>query len=249
MATNKQYNLEEIYGGETRLQKYIRLSVGEGATFWQLFWHELIMTIFPGVPGALGLIARHWLYRKLFQGFHAHAYVGKQVLLRCPRSIYLSSGVLIDDYVQLVASSRHEQSIKIGSNSFIRSYAMLNAGPPDGFIHIGNNSSIGQGTILYGNGGLTIGDNVMIAGQCFIVASSHIHDNPNLPISRQGFSASGITIEDNVWVGAGAKILDGVTIGSGAIIGANAVVNRSVAPKAKVGGIPARVLTMEDEKD
>jgi len=119
---------------------------------------------------------------------------------------------------------------------------MINAGPPDGFVRIGANCSIGQGSILYGNGGLNIGNNVMIAGQCFIVASSHNHEDCEIPMSEQGFSTRGIEIEDNVWIGAGAKILDGVTIGRGAIIGANAVVNRSVPKNARVGGVPARTL-------
>ena len=119
---------------------------------------------------------------------------------------------------------------------------MINAGPPDGFVHIGENSSVGQGSILYGHGGLVIGNDVMIAGQCFIVASSHNYENPDVPMKKQGYTAKGITINNNVWIGAGAKILDGVTIGEGAIIGANAVVTSSVSAKTKVGGVPAREL-------
>ncbi|GAB4338036.1 MAG: hypothetical protein Kow0089_09690 [Desulfobulbaceae bacterium] len=117
---------------------------------------------------------------------------------------------------------------------------MLNAGPPEGFIHIGKNCSVGQGAILYGNGGLRIGNDVMIAGQSFIVASHHIFSDSQKPMNTQGFSAAGISIKDNVWIGAGAKILDGVTIGEGAIIGANAVVNRDVAPRQRVAGVPAK---------
>jgi acetyltransferase-like isoleucine patch superfamily enzyme len=119
---------------------------------------------------------------------------------------------------------------------------MLNSGPPEGFIHIGSNSTVGQGSLLYGNGGLTIGNNVMIAGQCAIIASSHNYDNADIPMIRQGYTAKGITIYDNVWIGAGARILDGVTVGEGSIVGANAVVNSTVAPGDRVGGIPARSL-------
>ena len=117
---------------------------------------------------------------------------------------------------------------------------MLNAGPPHGYIHIGDNSTIGQSSILYGNGGLEIGNDVMIAGQCFIVANSHNFSNHDIPMIKQGYSAIGITIKNNVWIGAGAKILDGVTIGEGAIIGANAVVTKDVEPWSKVVGIPAK---------
>ena len=119
---------------------------------------------------------------------------------------------------------------------------MVNAGPPDGYVHIGEDCGIGQGTVLYGNGGLTIGSKVLMAGQCFVVASSHVTDDPNAPVADQGYSAKGIEIGDNVWIGAGAKILDGVRIGNDAIVGANAVVTSSVRAGDRVGGVPARSL-------
>ncbi|OGR07510.1 MAG: hypothetical protein A2511_12265 [Deltaproteobacteria bacterium RIFOXYD12_FULL_50_9] len=240
--TPSQYDLEQIYGKETNLQRYIRLTVGEGATIPALIGHELLLGFCSGLPGLMGLALRNRFYTLSFKGFDKNAFIGRHVTLRCPRQTSLAAQVVIDDYVQLIATSRRQDAITIGAGSSIRSYAMLNAGPPEGFIHIGKDSSIGQSTILYGNGGLTIGNQVMIAGQCFIVASSHNFKNPDVPIKHHGFTARGITIGDNVWIGAGAKILDGVTIGNGAIIGANAVVHRSVAPGIRVGGVPAREL-------
>ena len=243
----RQYSLQDTYGAESNLQRYIRLTVGEGASGWALAGHELLLGLCTGLPGLLGLGLRNWLYPLAFKGFDHKAYLGRNVTLRCPRQINLAAKVIIDDYAQLVATSRRADAIRIGPGTFVRSNAMLNAGPPEGFIHVGRDSGIGQGTILYGNGGLTIGDKVMIAGQCFIVASSHKFDDPTTPVHDQGFSARGITIEDNVWIGAGAKILDGVTIGAGAIVGANAVVTRSVAPKARVAGVPAREIALDEK--
>jgi len=236
------YNLAEIYAAESRLRRYMRLTVGEEGGMWALFWHEAVLGLCTGLPGLPGLWMRNALYPKVFGGIHRRTYIGRHATLRCPRHITTEEGVVIDDFAQLIATSREPVAIKIGANSFVRSFAMINAGPPEGFVRIGRNSGIGQGTILYGNGGLTIGDNVMIAGQCFVVASSHQFDDPTKPISEQGYTAKGIVIEDNVWIGAGAKILDGVTIGKGGIVGANAVVTRSVPPGEHVGGIPARPL-------
>ncbi|MBM2829430.1 MAG: Acetyltransferase (isoleucine patch superfamily)-like protein [Gammaproteobacteria bacterium] len=244
----RHYNLAEIYAHESMLQRYTRLTVGEGAGLWALIWHELLLGLCTGMPGLPGLGLRHALYPKIFKHFHRNTYIGRHVTLRCPRQITLEEDVIIDEFAQLIASTKQSQGITIGARSFVRSFAMINAGPPNGYVHIGRDSGIGQGAILYGNGGLSIGNNVMIAGQCFVVASSHNFDNPTRSISEQGYSAKGITIEDNVWIGAGVKILDGVTIGNGAIVGANAVVTHSIQPNIKVAGVPAREIKTRHEQ-
>jgi acetyltransferase-like isoleucine patch superfamily enzyme len=152
------------------------------------------------------------------------------------------SSVMVDDFVQFWATSHREGSIEVGANCFIRSYATLNAGPPNGYIRIGAGSSIGQYVMLYGTGGLEIGNNVMVAAYTSIIASSHRFDKPEIPMNAQGVVARGIRIGNNVWIGAGARILDGVTIGDGAVVGANAVVTRDVPAGRRVAGVPARVL-------
>ncbi len=243
----KRFNLNQMYQNESSLQKYIRLTVGEGASIGTLIWHELLLGFCLYIPGAAGLMIRNILYHLAFPKFSRKSYIGNQVTLRCPRQILLELGVIVDDDVQLIATSRIPIAISIGEKSFLRSRVMLNAGTPEGYIKIGAHCSIGQSTILYGNGGLIIGDNVMIAGQCFIVASSHVHEPGPTPFNQQGYTAKGITIGDNVWIGAGAKILDGVNIGDGAIIGSNAVVNQSVPSGATFAGIPARAVNKPED--
>ncbi len=232
---------------ETALRRYIRLTVGENAGIASLILHEIALGFCLYIPGILGFGLRSLIYPLLFRGFSRKAFIGRSVTLRCPRQIHLNSGVVVDDSVQLIATSTTPEAIRIGANSFLRSFVMLNAGPPEGYIRLGRNCRIGQSTILYGNGGLTIGDDVMIAGQCFIVASSHVHEDKNTPYTEQGFTAKGISIGNNVWIGAGVKILDGVHIGDGAIVGANAVVTRNVPPYTTVVGIPARPIMSTGE--
>ncbi len=244
---SRHYDLHAMYASESSLARYIRLTVGADAGLWALFCHELVLGLCHAIPGLPGFGLRRLLYPLAFRGLARRAFIGHHTSLRCPRQIELGRGAIIDEYVQLIATSAQAVGIRIGEQSFVRSFACLNAGPPEGFIHIGSHSGIGQGTVLYGNGGLTIGNHVMIAGQCFVVASSHRFDDDARPISQQGFSARGIVIEDGVWVGAGAKILDGVRIGQGAVVGANAVVNRDVPAGARVGGVPARVLRARPE--
>lgn len=239
----KSYNLAEIYAQETTFQKYMRLTVGEGLGIWHLVLQEFLFGICAGLPGIVGYGTRNKLYPMFFKHLSKRLFIGRHATIRCPNNIHVTGKVIIDDFVQLIASSRKKRAIAIGDGSFLRSFVMLNSGPPDGFIHIGEKCSIGQGALLYGNGGLTIGNNVMIAGQTAIIASSHIFNDASIPMSEQGYSAKGITISDNVWIGSGVKILDGVTIGQGVIVGANAVVNKSIPSGQHVAGIPAKILS------
>ncbi len=111
-----------------------------------------------------------------------------------------------------------------------------------GNITIGKNCSINPYTILYGHGNLIIGDNVLIAGHCIIIPSNHNFSDLKIPINLQGETKKGIIINDNVWIAAGCRILDGVTIGEGAIIAAGSVVNKNVLPYTIVAGVPAKLI-------
>lgn len=117
-----------------------------------------------------------------------------------------------------------------------------------GIIQIGNNCSINPYTIIYGHGkGVIIGNNVLIAAHTIIIPSNHIFKNLNIPINQQGENSKGIVIEDNVWIGAGCKILDGVRVEFGAIIAAGTVVNKNVPRNAIVAGVPGKVIKYRDE--
>jgi acetyltransferase-like isoleucine patch superfamily enzyme len=97
-------------------------------------------------------------------------------------------------------------------------------------------------SLLYGQGGLTIGNNVLIASHCTIVPVNHTFSDPARPIQEQAETRQGIRIEDDVWIASHVTILDGVTVGRGAVIAAGAVVTKDVPPYAIVGGVPAKVL-------
>lgn len=111
-----------------------------------------------------------------------------------------------------------------------------------GDISIGADCSINPLVVIYGHGGVKIGDFVQIATQVTIIPANHIFRDPTTPIAKQGLTTRGITIEDDVWVGSGARILDGVTVGRGSIIGANSVVTKSTDPTGIYVGCPARFL-------
>lgn len=143
-------------------------------------------------------------------------------------------------YPNVIMNTEYGGKIYIGKNCEILNGVLLMT--YGGNIIIGDNCSINPYTILYGHGNLTIGDNVLIAGHCLIIPSNHIFSDINSPINQQGLTKKGIVIENNVWIGAGCRILDGVRIGHGAIVAAGAVVNKTVMLNTIVGGVPAKLI-------
>ena len=73
-----------------------------------------------------------------------------------------------------------------------------------------------------------------------IIPSNHNFIRVDVPINSQGAKSIGIVIEDDVWIGHGCSILDGVTIGRGSVIAAGSVVNKNVLPMTVVAGVPAK---------
>src|SRR5450830_266701 len=106
-------------------------------------------------------------------------------------------------------------------------------------IRIGRNVFINQNCTMYDLAGLDIGDDVMIGPNVSIITSGH----PISPSQRHtAVIAKPIRIERNVWIGAGATIIGGVTIGENSVVGAGSVVTRDVPSNTLVGGNPAKVI-------
>jgi len=96
--------------------------------------------------------------------------------------------------------------------------------------------------VLYGYGGLRIGNNVMIANSCAIVPQNHIITPGTGSLLGTGSSGKGIRIHDNVWLGSQVIVLDGVEIGEGSVIAAGAVVTSSIPAGKIAAGVPAKVI-------
>jgi len=123
-----------------------------------------------------------------------------------------SSGVRVLSHVVIYYPER----LKIGGNSGIAAYCQLHAG-----------------------GGIEIGRDVLIGPGVTIWSQSHNWKCAPTPIRNQGWKRQCVTIEDDVWIGAGAIILPGVQLARGSVIAAGAVVTQSTKPYSAVAGIPA----------
>jgi acetyltransferase-like isoleucine patch superfamily enzyme len=91
---------------------------------------------------------------------------------------------------------------------------------------------------------------VLLAANCYIGGAQHRYDRLDLPIMRQGYdSRGGVVIEDDVWLGAGVMILDGVRVGTGCVVGAGSVVTKELPPFSVAVGVPARIVANRRDRD
>lgn len=109
-------------------------------------------------------------------------------------------------------------------------------------ITLGDNVGIPRDVTLDGRGGVEIGDDTIIGFESIILTATHISKDKDTPIRKQGMFCAPVKIGKNVWTGARVIILPGLTIGDGAIIAANSVVDKDVPANTVYGGVPAHFI-------
>lgn len=160
--------------------------------------------------------------------------------------------VTIGDFSYLDCIAR--RGVKIGNHTSIDRNLWLSCGgvkgQGKGFFEMGDHSYIGCNAVIgAGGGGIKIGNNVLIGQSVNMHSESHNFGDGTTPIREQGISFQGIVIEDDVWIGSKATILDGVTIGVGAIVGAGAVVTSSIPDYSIAVGVPAKVIATREKHE
>ena len=117
------------------------------------------------------------------------------------------------------------------------------AGAAFNYIEIGNNVFINSNSLLMARGGITIEDDVMLAANVQLLSNNHDE------YDRQVLLCKPIHIKKGAWIGAGASVLPGVTIGKYAIVGAGAIVTKDVGDYEVAVGVPAKIVkTLDREK-
>jgi acetyltransferase-like isoleucine patch superfamily enzyme len=174
-----------------------------------------------------------------------NVYISPYATVKRGQKISLGANVVVERSAMLWVDTECSY-IAIGDNSYLSAHCVLNTF--NGWIKLGRNCTINSYAILYGHGGLQIGNDVRVAPQVMIMPMNHIYKDPHVPIWKQGIKAKGIKIEDDVWLGAGAIVLDGVNIGKGSVIGAGAVVTKDIPSYSIATGVPARVIKSRGSK-
>lgn len=124
----------------------------------------------------------------------------------------------------------------LGNECFIAPFTLFD--PQHGIIEIGNNVNINAYTVIYGN--VSIGNDCRIAAHVAIIGTDHNFKDAGKTIRSQGIAKKGVLIGSDVWIGSGAKILDGSILGQGCVIGANSVVKGEIEPYSIYAGAIAK---------
>lgn len=114
-------------------------------------------------------------------------------------------------------------------------------------LRIGDRSQLGENSRI--GPSVRLGSDVVMGPDVVVMTSAHAFEDPHTPINRQGgLPIKPVNIGDDVWIGTRAVVMPGVTIGSGAVVGANSVVTNDVPPLALVAGAPARVIRYRGDR-
>jgi acetyltransferase-like isoleucine patch superfamily enzyme/putative methionine-R-sulfoxide reductase with GAF domain len=225
----------------------------------------LIQLIVGWVPKSLGVKLRQILYRKLLANLGRGSNIQAGVEFGGGDGIELGHNVLIGTRTYIDASGTNNR-IQIGAQSYLDRDVTIRCIGAHHQIVIGDRVAIDHGVDIRGtreNCQIEIGDDTYIApyvciggpgpikiGKCCMIAShagifanQHRFTDLERPIREQGVSCKGIVIEDDCWIGSSAKIMDGVTIGQGSVIGAAAVVTKDIPPYSVAVGVPATVIS------
>jgi acetyltransferase-like isoleucine patch superfamily enzyme len=101
---------------------------------------------------------------------------------------------------------------------------------------------------MYGHAGIRIGRDALLANDVQLICGNHTFARRDVPIRAQPPEGKPIVVEDDVWLGASTIVLGGVTIGRGSVVGAGAVVTRSLPPYSIARGVPAKVVGVRGEE-
>ena len=231
---------DQLFGaGQSARQKYSALVVGRPG-LGALLHYEMVQLLSQHVPGALGLVFRKALYPSLLGACGSNVVFGQNVTIRHPHKVRIGSNVVIDDNCLIDAKGDSNAGITVGSGVFIGRNSILSC--KNGDIAIADGANIGFNCEVFSASRVVIGRDTLLAAYCYVIGGDHDFSDPSAAVLAQSRRSAGVTIGSGAWLGAGAKILDGVSIGDGAIIGAGAVVREPVGDGAIAVGIPARIV-------
>lgn len=198
-------------------------------------------TVFMNDPSEYAAKLRVEYYRTRLRHMGKDVRIGTNVKIEHPEYISLGDGVQIGDNCALIA--RGEGGITLGDHVRLCDRVYLDTErEEDGYIRIERSVYVGTGTTLFGHCGLEIGDHTLLAQNITLTPYSHVYEDPDVNIIKQGGHTKKVTIGRDVYIGMGVCVMYSGDIGDGSVIGAGSTVVKPIPPYSVAVGSPARVI-------
>ena len=204
-------------------------------------YHGLINLLLGNLRASPGYVLRRIFYRRLFQSAGSGLILGHGLVLRRPDRISLGNSVAMDDNVKLDASGSRASGITIDDDVIISRNCIIQA--KSGSIVISRRGEIGVNTIISAMNDIHIGACALIGPDCCLGQGRDAPEQSDMPgKSLDQAPKQPLVLGDDVWLGKGVVVLDGVRIGNGCVVGAKTVVSEDLPDYAVAVGIPARIV-------
>jgi acetyltransferase-like isoleucine patch superfamily enzyme len=234
------YRDKIIESRQSPLRNYMYLTVGH-VGFAQFFLYESLTCLLGPLPGGIGFYLRKIFYPHLFKKTGKGLIIGRNVVIRHPDKIEIGDNVTIDDNCLIDARGAGTEGLVLEDGVIVNRNCMLQA--KSGSIRLGCRTSLGSNSVIVSLSGVYFGEAVLTAGGIYVSAGAYHFSDTSTPVMDQGAYTKGpIKIGSNSWLGTCAIVLDGITIGDGAVIGAGSVVTRSISDNCIAVGVPAKVV-------
>ena len=230
------------------LDTYRQVMVGDRG--WLSFLSfELYRLMFANMESIIGIAARRAVLPLFLAECGRAPVIGHGVTIRQPQRIHFGKKVILDDFclvdVRTRAGKDQDALVDLGDFCYVGRHSIVSA--KYGRIKLGRACNIGSYTRIATRESITVGESVLISSYVYIGAGNHGASDLETPVMEQEMeSAGGVVIGDNAWIGAKATILDGVTIGRDAIVGAHSLVRENVPDRAIVAGTPAKIIRFRE---
>jgi acetyltransferase-like isoleucine patch superfamily enzyme len=229
------------------LRKYLSKKVSKiKGESYQIDNHISFRDLLSIVHERIFMKIRGFLSKPYFKKSQGSLFIGKRVTIKHKKSISLGSNVTIKDNCYINALSIEGvfigNNFSLGRSSIIECTGVLSE--LGSSLHIGNNVGISSRLFMSVRGQISVGDNTIFGPNVSLISENHNYKNPDVLIRFQGTNRRGISIGNDCWIGANAVILDGVSIGDGAVVASGAIVTKDVLPLTVVAGVPAKIISV-----
>jgi len=238
--TGTEFQEQITTGRGSAIDAYRKVAYGKH-DFAGLLVYEFLTSILGPMPGAAGLVLRKVAYRWILGSLGRGSVIGRNVTIRHPHKVRIGSNVVIDDNVVLDAKGSGEEGITLGDGVVLSRGTVLSC--KGGSISLDDRANFSIGCLVHAGGPVRVGKHCLLAAGCYLVGvGNHSFDRVDVPMMSQPSISKGLTLEDDVWMGAKVVVLDGVLVGHGSVVGACSLVNKSIPEYSIAVGSPAKVI-------